>query len=297
MRSPEARDEVAVVVAVKALPAMTVVSSGDVATRAVLRQEAPPDYVLGPPRVIGKALLRPMTEGQVFTGACFVSEGSGAQVAAALPKGMRAVSLSLPEQSGLESVLYPGAVVDVTVSFNSMPGRPETGGDAVATTMIQKVQVLGIEHETIFTTEGRDKTGQPATVRKGERRLVTLMVDPAQARSLQLAVDHGSISLSMRNPLDQGVVEPKPALISDLFKNFVPEPAVARMAPMPVTGAPSPASVQPSVPGTQAQPSQAKAEPPAPKWDVLIIRGGSRETTSFDLDTVKPAAPPPRPEP
>jgi pilus assembly protein CpaB len=295
--SPEARDEVAIVVAVKALPAMAVVRSGDVATRAVLRSEAPQGYVPGLPRVIGKALLRPMVEGQPFTEACFVSEGSGAQVAAALPEGMRAVSLSLPEQSGLESVLYPGAVVDVMVSFNSMPGSSEAAGNAVATTLIQKVQVLGVEHETVFTTEGRDKTGQPATVRKGERRLVTLRVDPAQARSLQLAVDHGIISLAMRNPLDQGVVEPKPALISDLFKNFVPEPAVVGMVPMPVPGAPSPVLVRPSVPGSQAPPPQAKAEPPAPKWDVIIIRGGSRETTSFDLNTGKPAAPPRQPEP
>ncbi len=223
------RREVQVVVAAKALPAMTVVDGSQVATRTVRAEEAPPDYIRGSALVIGKALLRPMVAEQVFTGACFVSAGSGEQMATAIPDGMRAVSVSLPEQSGLESVLYPGAVVDVTGSFNTVPGRSEGGADAVATTLLQKIQVLGIEHETIFTTEGKDKAGQPvAAVRKGERRLVTLMVDPAQANTLQLAVDHGTISLAMRNPLDQGIQEPKPVLISDLFKNLPPPVAVAQ---------------------------------------------------------------------
>ncbi len=36
---------------------------------------------------------------------------------------------------------------------------------------------------------------------------------------------------------------------------------------------------------------KANEPPPTPKWEVLVIRGGARETVSFDLKQDKPVAP------
>lgn len=263
-RGPAPPAPVEIVLAKKALPAMAVVDGRSVVTKTVPKQEAPADYVASPGLVVGKVLAVPMTEGQVFTKGCFVTKGSGPQLAAALPNGMRAVSLSLPGWSGLEGLLYPGSVVDVYASLRdpTASGRP-----IVSTVLVQGVQVLAVEHRTVFTEE--KKEGQTRTVPR-RYPLVTLMVNPEQARALQLAMQHGSMSLAMRNPLDRQSISLEPMWISDILRY----PHLAEQAHEPDEEV-EPAPTQPAVALRALR----------GKWDVLIIRGGQREEQSFELPT------------
>ena len=47
-------------------------------------------------------------------------------------------------------------------------------------------------------------------------RMVTLMVDPSQAESLQLAMTYGQLRLALRNPLDKTAAGSDGVLMSDL---------------------------------------------------------------------------------
>lgn len=186
-----------VLVATRDLPAMTIVDAGSVTTKTVGLEAAPAERLSDAVQAIGKVLVVPMTEGQAFTKHSFVSDGSGAQLAAALPNGKRAVTVALESDASLRTLIYPGCLVDVITSFKS-----SSSSGASARTLLQNVQVLAVEDKTIVTS-AKTEPGSPVLRQEvGRKCLVTLMVDLEQARLLQAAQREGSVSLALRNPLD-----------------------------------------------------------------------------------------------
>ena len=110
--------EVEVAMAKISMPAMTVITLDHVVTEEVAKEDLPEGRLFSPSQVIGKVLAMPVVKGQILTDSCFVSEGTGAHLAAALPYGMRAVSVNLSTKTiPDELLLYPGCVVDVLVTF------------------------------------------------------------------------------------------------------------------------------------------------------------------------------------
>ena len=95
MRSARNKAEVSVVTVSKTLPAMTILTEDVLESEKVKLTEAPQGYYTNPAQVIGKVLSLPMVEGQALTSDQIVRGGSSAQLAATLPTGMRAVSVSL----------------------------------------------------------------------------------------------------------------------------------------------------------------------------------------------------------
>ena len=141
---------------------------------------------------------------------------------------------------------------------------------------------MAIGSQSIADDEFKDKD-PGALAQRGQinTRMVTLLVNPKQAEILQLAMNSGSISLAMRNPLDNGQESrrltrareispdggtPGIALSSeDPFsdsKSKEPQPAAAAAAPV----------ASPAV-----KPSHANA------WETTIIRGKASETRTFPL--------------
>jgi Flp pilus assembly protein CpaB len=171
---------------------MTVVTLEHFTKQAVPRNELPQGQQLtNPIRVVGRILAIPVVEGQVLTESCFVADGSGAQLAAALPEGMRAFTVNLNSRAIPDQfLLYPGCVVDVLVSFR-LSSSPRSEGQAVS-------------GESVVSTPEEEQANQRTRSTNTSRGLqVTLLVDSKQAEALQLAVDNGSsISLAIRNPLD-----------------------------------------------------------------------------------------------
>ena len=156
-----------------------------------------------------------MVEGQVLTESCFVTEGSGAQLAAALPHGMRAVSITLSGRAVSGGLLYPGCVVDVLASF-SLPSVDRDRGQAISTTLLHGIQVLAVEDATIVSKRDDKKKSTLKGNRTSSGRVtIALMVDPRQAEALQLARDYGKISLAMRNPLDRYPVDIDATVLSE----------------------------------------------------------------------------------
>jgi Flp pilus assembly protein CpaB len=115
---------------------------------------------------------------------------------------MRVVTVPVSDKTLPDkALLYPGCFVDVLTTWKLNRSRiPEVIPDfivdvlikcklirnnrgAISITMLRRIQVLSIK---------RDVRGT----------FVNLLVEPRQAEALQLAVKNGSISLSLRNPLD-----------------------------------------------------------------------------------------------
>jgi len=206
-----------VLVAAKSLPAMSVLTASLVVRGTAPQNELPENYLTNPIQAIGRVLAVPIVEGQILTESCFVTQGTGAQLAASLPEGMRAVSVTLASSVITGGLLYPGCIVDVLVTFRLPSGE---GAEAISTTLLREVQVLAVEGSTVVSREK-----DPEDKKKGSlglaparntygRVMVTLMVDPRQAEALQLAAEHGKVSLAIRNPLDKSRIDTDATVLS-----------------------------------------------------------------------------------
>ena len=70
-------------------------------------------------------------------------------------------------------------------------------------TLLQDIIVLAVGNQSVVNPETEETNRRDFVVRKADRPTVTLLVDPDQAETLKLAMHMGSVSLTMRNPMDE----------------------------------------------------------------------------------------------
>lgn len=270
-----------VILATRKLEPMTVIEPDLVRKETVPTASRPQGCFSEPVQVVGRMLAMPVTEGQALTENVFAPQGPGFVMAANLPKGQRAVTVSLPISASMRGLLYPGSVVDVVVSFKLQNTFQQASlGEAVSTTILEGLQVLAVEDQTVggtTTEKNAAKTTAASQAAVTNRCLVTLKVDPHQAEALQLASEYGAVSLALRNPTDGGKVDQNPTLLH--------QGRLAQMASLLKAMAdaqrakPEPAE-KPKEVKTQVQRKEPRA---APQWQVEVIRGCKRETQAVAL--------------
>jgi pilus assembly protein CpaB len=191
---------VQVLVAASDLELRSIVQADDVEIRSVDEKAAPREYFSDPVQVIGKVLILPMPRGRAFSSEDFATESSGLLLATALVPGSRAVSITLSDHLGIEKLLFPGCMVDViaTIEFD----RPDIGKVPVTFTLLEKVMVLAVGESSIV--EGESSPDEESATGRN-RPPVTLLLDANQAELVKLATEKGSVSISMRNPMDESV--------------------------------------------------------------------------------------------
>ncbi len=297
----QAASGIEVAVAKRSLPAMTVVTLEHVAKQRVAKNDLPQGQglLLDPARVIGRVLAVPVVEGQVLTDSCFVLEGTGAQVLAAMPDGMRAVTLSLSGRAVPDALfLYPGSVVDVLFSFKL---SAKSVGEAGSLTILSGIQVIAVDGASVVSNPEQEATAK--TRRAGGSVQVTLMVDQKQAEALQVLADNGNISLTIRNPLDKSTGDMQATVLSEgqlarlsslLTAEGVAAPQKQRamqdwlaaqlLGPKDANESPQGNGAS-SAPAPVPQPSFAEQSPsrPNPRWGVEVIRGKETKTEEFDV--------------
>jgi len=289
----EEAHEVEILVAAHGMPAMKVVDASGVARRTVMSNELPENAITDLTNVIGKVLVTPVVDGEAFSARHFASNESGLNLASTLPEGYRAMSTVLNTDAGIESLLYPGCVVDVVSSFRlpAAPGRPS--GEVLSATLLQGVQVLAIGPRTIVNGDSADDADEGASsLDRKRQRMVTLMVDSDQAEALQLANAYGDLTITLRNPLDATRQHSRGMVLSDLSEEIAARLSalnqVASAAPMFATEfddeGPSRASFE-----AQAEPvapvrrEEQRAPKAQPTWTTTVLRAGKTETLKFDV--------------
>ena len=208
--------ETTIVVAARDLSPGTIIEGHALATDLITIADAPEGFIADPVLAVGKVLNVTMVEGQPFLASSFASEGSGLHLAAALPKGMRAVGITLGGSSGLRGLLHPGCAVDVLSTTKG--GR---GSAPKTSVLLERVRVLGIEDQTIVSSENNRRGSNRSYSRK---EMVLLMLDVFQARRLQSAVQSGTISLVLRHPLDEAATPVEEQPVDEPVAQLQPEP-------------------------------------------------------------------------
>jgi pilus assembly protein CpaB len=139
--------------------------------------------------------------------------GVKAGFATTIPSGLRAKSITaVTAADRVSGLLNVGDHVDVLLTRVTRNGSSTEEG--ITETLVQNVEVLAIDR-TVESTAARPSTG---TADKGDSKpsSVTLLVTPRDASVLSLGQKEGSLSLSLRSPEDQGIVQDTDLLDSEL---------------------------------------------------------------------------------
>jgi pilus assembly protein CpaB len=166
---------------------------------------------------VGQTARFPISEGQQLVTSAFGAQSEEDGLAYVVPKGMRAMALSVEEVTAVGGLLRPGDRVDVIAVFDSernileLLTGPVESRPTTSVTVLQNVEILAIAQdaqEPIPAIEGvEDPSGQSRTSgrvpddvdEEPDAGTVTLALDPAQAAQLAAVQQEASrIFLSLR---------------------------------------------------------------------------------------------------
>jgi pilus assembly protein CpaB len=203
-----------VVAAAMAIPYGTKVEGRHLKYVEIPNDVAPTGFFTAFEEVEGTVSTTPIARGEILIADRFAAHESGSTLAALVSENMRALTVRVNDVIGVAGFLLPGNRVDVLSS------RKDANRRAITETILNNIKVLAVDQTA--TTE----QNEPVIV-----RAVTLEMSPEQAEILVKARTEGEIQLTLRNPLQEELVEPEPE----------PEPApvvkkavVARKPPPPV---------------------------------------------------------------
>jgi pilus assembly protein CpaB len=275
---------VTVLVADVNLPARTRLTRQNVIAEQVPEKGLPLGYLSNQTQAIGKVLKVPVIKGQPLTLTHLIAKDS---IDDLLRPGMLAFPAPLPKRSTSTDLLYPGCIVDVFATF---PLRDSDKGEAVVTPLLQNIQVLAVENNTVIppanqkeATEGAARK-RTASGSSSGNVAVTLEVTARQAAALQLALEQGTLGLAMRNPNDKSL-NPMEAMV---VKEGQLTSASQTLDPQTLTLFSSLQQILGNRSSTEGTTSVASDIPAAvqqkiPAWRVTVIRGRKVEETEVRL--------------
>lgn len=195
-------------------------------------------------RVVKTALLRgePILENRL------APIGTRGGLSAVIAEGKRAISVKVNEVVGVAGFALPGTYVDVMVNAKDSDRNP------ISKIVLERILVLAVAQEA-----NPDQT-KPKVV-----SAVTLEVTPEQAEALDLARSIGSLSLVLRNQIDQMPTGTAGVRTSDLLQQEAPP-------------APAPAATEPK---PKPRVVVRRAPAPDPRAKVEVIRGMQRSSSEL----------------
>lgn len=250
------------VVAKRSIEAGTALTEEDLALGDVVSESVPETAFTSVDQLLGRVTVVPLLEGQAVTSTLLAPRGMGPGLQAAVPLGMRAVTVEINEMTGVAGYLSPGCHVDVIQTM-----RDDKTGQPQARTLAQNVKVtaIGVRHNP---TDG-----------DGGGRSITLLVTPAQAELLELCSTIGKPRFSLRNGNDLATIDPKGVTFAELLGRHVSHTDDFTAAPM-IVPATQPTAVATAIStGASTRPSNMDDD----QWTIIEIRGGSASEAKFAL--------------
>lgn len=133
-------------------------------------------------------------------------------IAAALPKGMRAITLEVDTVSGVAGYVFPGDRVDIVLTHkipdafvdkeDAAPqyGARNSNAAKFAETVLRDIKVMAVEIRGLADFQSSsDQRRQPQAPTN-----LTVQVTPEQAQAVRLAEKNGSMTLALRSLEDKG---------------------------------------------------------------------------------------------
>lgn len=194
----------------------------------------------------GRVVRAVVYKGEPILQAKLAPVGTKAGLDSVIGDGKRAITVKVNEVYGVAGFLQPGSYVDLLVNLRDNKESP------LSRIVLERVLVLAVAQNTDRPEEGKARVVNA----------VTLEVTPEQAEKIDLARSIGTLSLVLRNQVDQKSAETDGAQRKDLFAK---EAMAAASAPATTTAK--------AAPVRKAAPRPAAVAQPAEPAKVEVIRG------------------------
>jgi pilus assembly protein CpaB len=165
----------------------------------------------------GRVVRSSVAKGEPVIEAKLAPVGTKGGLSAVIAEGKRAITVRVNDVVGVAGFALPGNYVDVIVNTQE-PGKSDQ--QSISKTVLERILVLAVAQQV-----SREDTA-PKVV-----NAVTLEVTPQQAEKLDLARSVGTLSLVLRNQVDDNPLATSGATKNTLLGVAAPEPAPAPVKP------------------------------------------------------------------
>lgn len=152
-------------------------------------------------KLIGRVLRQAVHPNELIMTTDLAAEGSRGGLAATIEPGKRAITVRVNDVIAVAGFAFPGSYVDVLVSAKNLKN------EQFSKIVLSRVKILAIAQDT-----SSDPT-KPKVV-----NAVTLELTPGEAEALDLARSVGTLSLVLRNEMDNLPVSATGALLEELMQ-------------------------------------------------------------------------------
>lgn len=205
----------------------------------------PPGAFKDPKALDGRVVRTSLEPGEPVIESKLAPQGTKGGLSAVIGEGKRAITVRVNDVVGVAGFALPGNYVDVIVNTQEPEAKTADPQHSISKIVLEKILVLAVAQQV-----SRDDT-QPKVV-----NAVTLEVTPDQAEKLDLARSVGSLSLVLRNQIDD-----RP----------LPTGGATKITLLGKPAAPAPATV------VVAAPARVKyVARPAPKRDCVGVLSGTQ---------------------
>lgn len=158
-----------------------------------------------------------LTRGEPVLDSKLAPLGTKGGLSAVIKEGKRAITVRVNDVVGVAGFALPGNYVDIVVNTLDDASKAAGKDKPISKIVLERILVLAVAQEV-----GRDET-KPKVV-----NAVTLEVTPDEAEKIDLARSVGTLSLVLRNQIDEKSVETEGITKRDLLKRSEPEMAVVK---------------------------------------------------------------------
>jgi pilus assembly protein CpaB len=167
--------------------------------------------------LLGRVAKVSVLKGEPISESKLAPAGAQPGLSFAIKEGKRAITVRVNDVVGVAGFALPGNYVDILVNTVDETAKSVGENKTISKIVLERILLLAVAQET---SQGE---GKPKVV-----NAVTLEVTPEQAEQIDLARSVGTLSLVLRNQIDNQPVETTGVYKKDLLKRIVePETAAA----------------------------------------------------------------------
>lgn len=202
-----------VVIAAKLIPEHVVITEDMVSLEEVHSDSIHPDALRSLEEVVGGISRAEIISGEQLLSARIVTEDIKPSLSYQVPENMRAMTIPIDQVSGLVNYITVGDRVDILVSyvFEEEDAEGEENTIPYTFTQLQNIEVAALG--------GLKAPLEEETVNTEQENTITIFVNPQQAEVLAFANVNGTFHLTLRNPVDDEVLDLQHYSI-DNFQSF-----------------------------------------------------------------------------
>ena len=209
LKMPKEAPHTSVVVAAVDIPENTQITQEMVTLRSVSDDSLLANYILEMESVVGMVMTSDVYAGEQIVRDRLIrlgeSDSNRSALAYTVKPGMRAVTIFIDKDTGLENFLKPGNRVDVLASYAHEEIQPGLNdAEKLEKIQIPTSQLLAQNISILAVGTAMDKNGAE------EYTTVTLEATPKDAVNISTADWWGELRLLLRSPLDEEIIQIKP---------------------------------------------------------------------------------------